>query len=116
MLLRMKDFESVIPDAAAKYIMSRSGTAVDDDICYRMLAISAQKFASDILSDAFNIVSFIPPNCLVFKHEIFFRLVHAVLVKLIELRRKPNTCLLMNSSRKFYLNMVFDLLVITKIN
>uniref|UniRef100_A0AC35FTU9 Transcription initiation factor TFIID subunit 10 n=1 Tax=Panagrolaimus sp. PS1159 TaxID=55785 RepID=A0AC35FTU9_9BILA len=55
MLLRMKDYESVIPDAAAKYMMTRTGTAVDDDICYRMLAISAQKFASDILSDSITI-------------------------------------------------------------
>ncbi|KAG9307501.1 hypothetical protein G9A89_017331 [Geosiphon pyriformis] len=53
-LLLVEDFEPIIPDAVAEYYLSRSGFACEDVRVKRLMALAAQKFISDIATDAFQ--------------------------------------------------------------
>ena len=51
-LLMLEDFAPIIPDAVTDYFLSKGGLQTDDIRLKRLLAMTAQKFISDIASDA----------------------------------------------------------------
>ncbi|CAG8568801.1 915_t:CDS:2 [Ambispora gerdemannii] len=50
----LAEFLLVIPDAVTEYYLARSGFACDDIRVKRLMALAAQKFISDIATDAFQ--------------------------------------------------------------
>ncbi|KAF9919606.1 Transcription initiation factor TFIID subunit 10 [Linnemannia zychae] len=50
----METFNPIIPDAVTDYYLSRTGFDCDDVRIKRLLALAAQKFVSDIATDAFQ--------------------------------------------------------------
>ncbi|KAJ3293666.1 Transcription initiation factor TFIID subunit 10 [Blyttiomyces sp. JEL0837] len=53
-LLMMDDHAPLIPDAVTDYYLERSGFQTDDIRLKRLIALTAQKFISDVATDAFH--------------------------------------------------------------
>jgi len=53
-LLLVENFEPIIPDAVTDYYLNRSGFSCEEVGVKRLMALAAQKFISDIATDAFQ--------------------------------------------------------------
>ncbi len=53
LLMLMDNYSPVIPDAVTDYYLAKSGFQTDDVRLKRLMGLAAQKFVSDIASDAF---------------------------------------------------------------
>ncbi|KAH8925772.1 hypothetical protein BT69DRAFT_1216139 [Atractiella rhizophila] len=54
LLLLMDEYRPIIPDSVTQYYLQRSGFDTSDVRISRLIALSAQKFVSDIIGDAFQ--------------------------------------------------------------
>ncbi|KAI8894911.1 transcription initiation factor TFIID 23-30kDa subunit-domain-containing protein [Globomyces pollinis-pini] len=54
-LMMLEDFAPIIPDAVTDYHLARGGLQTDDVRIKRLFALAAQKFISDIATDAMQL-------------------------------------------------------------